>query len=429
MGTEMGTIERGKPGRLPKTYRSLKPGLHADGGNLYLQVTTGRERNHRRSWIFRYKLAGQKTRDMGLGSVHAVALTRARVLAADCRALVAEGVDPIENRKKRDAVNRAARAKVITFDEATKQYIRQHEAAWKNPVHAAQWASTLKTYASPILGRLNVADIGTEHVMRVLDPIWDQKTETASRLRGRIEAVLGWAIARGYRDGENPARWRGHLKNLLPPPARVNPVRHQPALEYAEMPSFMRDLRQRSGMSALALQFCILTCVRASDVRDARIEHVDRANKVWNIPKFTKTGSEHRVPLSTGALAAFDMARAMAGEVGGAVARSALAFPNDVTGERLSENAMLALLKRMGRKGGMTIHGCRATFRTWAQERTNFPWELCELSLGHKVGSKVERAYARGDGLKKRIAIMAAWSNYCASPGLAEVIQMHPRSA
>jgi len=418
-------MERGKPGRLPKTYQSLRPGLHADGGNLYLQVSKGSDGNHRRSWIFRYRLPGHKTRDMGLGSVHAVTLTRARELAADHRALFAEGVDPIDHRKKREAESRAARAKITTFDEAMAQYIRQHGAAWKNPVHAAQWPATLKTYASPVLGRLNVADIETEHVMKVLDPMWHEKPETASRLRGRIEAVLGWASARGYRNGDNPARWRGHLKNLLAPPTKVKPVRHHPALPYSEMATFMQDLRERAGMAALALQFCILTCVRTRDLRDARIEEVDRANKLWTIAKFSKTGAEHRVPLSTGALAAFDAARSMANGIGGDVGRSHFAFPNDVTGEQLSENAMLALIERMGRKGAMTAHGCRATFRTWAQEQTNVPWELGELSLGHKVGSKVERAYARGDGLKKRIAIMQAWSNYCSRASqAAKVIPM-----
>lgn len=266
--------------------------------------------------------------------------------------------------------------------------------------------------------------------MRVLDPIWHQKPETASRVRGRIEAVLGWATARGHRKGENPARWRGHLKNLLPPPTKVKPVRHQLALTYDQMPIFMRDLRGRTGMSALAFEFCILTCVRASDVRDARIEDMDRGRKVWVIPEFSKTSAEHRVPLSTAAFEVVERARAMVRDIGGGVADSPFAFPNDLTGERLSENALLALLKRMGRKGTMTTHGCRATFRTWAQEQTNFPWELCELSLGHKVGTKVERAYARGDGLKKRFAIMQAWANYCAKPSeTASVIPIWNRSA
>jgi integrase len=196
------------------------------------------------------------------------------------------------------------------------------------------------------------------------------------------------------------------------------------------MPTFVQDLRKRTGMSALALEFCILTCVRASDVRDARIVDIDIVRKVWIIPKFSKTAAEHRVPLSSAALAVLEKARLMAGGIGGDVANSPFAFPNDLTGNRLSDNAMLALLKRMGRKGTMTTHGCRATFRTWAQEQTSFPWELCELSLGHKVGSKVERAYARGDGLKKRFTIMQAWATYCSKASeTPKVIPIWARSA
>jgi integrase len=367
---------------------------------------------------------------MGLGSAYAVSISRAREMATGYRALLAENIDPIEDRKMRDTERRAAQAKIITFDQAAARYIDQHAPGWKNPVHIGQWTSSLKAYASPILGHVSVADIETEHIMKVLDQIWHQKTETASRVRGRIEAVLDWAAARGYRKRENPARWRNHLKNLLPAPAKVRPVKHQLALQYDEMPTFVQDLRKRTGMSALALEFCILTCVRASDVRDARIVDIDIVRKVWIIPKFSKTAAEHRVPLSSAALAVLEKARLMAGGIGGDVANSPFAFPNDLTGNRLSDNAMLALLKRMGRKGTMTTHGCRATFRTWAQEQTSFPWELCELSLGHKVGSKVERAYARGDGLKKRFTIMQAWATYCSKASeTPKVIPIWARSA
>jgi integrase len=263
---------------------------------------------------------------------------------------------------------------------------------------------------------MSVQDIDTAHVMKVLDPIWTDKPETAARLRGRVESVMGWATVSGYRKGENPARWRDHLDNLLTARGKVRAIVHQPALHYSAMPVFMAELRQRKGMAALALEFTILTCVRSSDVLDAKHADIDQAAGVWIIPAFSKTGREHKVPLSTAALAVFRRARKIAEEIGGQVERSAFAFPNDTSGKNLSQNAMLEVLNRMGRKGAMTTHGCRSSFRTWALEQTNFPWELAEMALGHTVGSKVERAYARGDAFKKRVAIMQAWAAFCAKP-------------
>jgi integrase len=367
---------------------------------------------------------------MGLGSLDTITLIEARERAREYRKLVSEGVDPIEHRNARVAQNLAARATMMTFDQAAEIYIRQHRAGWKSTIHAAQWVATLRDHVSPIIGRMSVADITTAHVMKVLEPIWTTKTETASRVRGRIEAVLGWATVSSLRTGENPARWRDHLDNLLTAPSKVRAVKHQTALPYAEMPVFMAELRQRDGIAALALEFTILTCVRTADVRNARCADIDRSARVWLIPEFSKTGQEHRVPLSTAALAVFDKAQGIATEIGGSVGSSEFVFSNEVTGDRLSENAMLAVLDRMGRKGVMTTHGCRSTFRTWAQEKTNFPWELAEMSLGHKVGSKVERAYARGDALKKRVAIMQAWADFCARPQQAgKVIPLQSRSA
>ncbi|WFU09094.1 tyrosine-type recombinase/integrase [Rhizobium sp. CB3090] len=402
--------------RLPASYHKLKPGMHCDGGNLYLQVTEGATGNRRQSWIFRYKLPGQKYREMGLGSANDISLSEARDIARDYRRMTAIGQDPIEQRNAEIAKNIAARSVSMTFDEAAAAYIKQHRVGWKNPVHASQWTSTLATYASPVLGKMSVADIDTPHVMKVIEPIWTTKTETASRVRGRIESVLGWATVSGFRKGENPARWRGHLDNLLAPKAKVKPVKHQNALAYKDMPVFFGELQQRNGIAACALEFLILTCVRTADVRNAKVADIDVAAKVWTIPALTKTAKEHRVPLSSAAIAAYQKARGMINDIGGKVAESEFAFPNDVTGARLSENAMLALLDRMGRKGAMTSHGCRSTFRTWAQEATNFPWEVAEMSLGHTVGTAVERAYARGDALKKRIAIMDAWAGYCTKP-------------
>jgi integrase len=403
-------------GLLPATWRTMrKPGLHADGNRLYLQITTddaGAVRG--RSWIFRYQ-RGPRTRDMGLGSASIITLAEAREQAREYGKLLLQGLDPITERDAQVARNLAASAAVMTFDQAAEIYIRQHRAGW-NPSHAAQWVSTLKAYASPIIGRMPVADITTAHVMRVIEPIWHEKTETAARLRGRIEAVLGWATVSGHRTGENPARWKDHLDNLLASRTKVRAIKHQPALPYAEMGAFLAELRERKGTAALALEFTVLTCVRSLDVRNAKFADIDRAAGLWAIPALSKSGRPHRVPLSAAALAAFDKARKLAAEIGGNVGNSPLAFPNDVSGARLSENSMLEVLRRMGRKGVMTTHGCRASFRTWAQESTSFAWEVCELALGHRVGDAVERAYARGDAFKKRVAIMQSWANFLARP-------------
>jgi integrase len=394
--------------------------MHGDGGCLYLQVSVGDAGNLRRSWIFRFERNG-RTRDMGLGSTDDVTLAEARELARACRKLVKEGIDPIVDRNARVAKNLAASAAVMTFDQAAEAYQRQHRAGW-SPGHADQWASSLQAYASLVIGKMSVADISTTHVMRILEPMWREKTETGKRVRGRIESVLGWATVSGYRFGDNPARWRGHLDNLLAKPSKVRAVKHHRALPYAEMPAFVAELRTRKGMGALALEFAALTVVRSADVFNARHTDVDRATRTWTIPAFSKTGIPHRVPLSTAALAVFDKARAIVAEIGGRVASSEFAFPNDATGARLSPNAMLHVLERMGHSKAMTTHGCRASFRTWAQEQTNFPWEVAEMALGHKVGDAVERAYARGDALKKRIAIMQAWANFLARPAESEKV-------
>lgn len=411
--------------RLPSSFKNLKPGLHCDGGNLHLQVSLGAAGNRRLSWIFRYVLEGQKARDMGLGSVHDVSLSEARETAREYRKLVKQGIDPITRRDSQRATNLAANVAIMTFDQAAEIYIRSHRESWKNTKHAAQWTSTLETYVAPILGKMSVADIETAHVMRVIEPIWLEKPETANRVRGRIEAILGWATVKLYRKGENPARWRDHLDNLLPAKGKVRAVKHQTALPYQTMPTFMAELRQRQGMAALALEFAVLTCVRSADVRNARVVDIDTAAKIWTIPEFSKTHKEHRVPLSDAAMTVFAKARALADGIGGAAGGSEFAFVNDVTGARLSENAMLEVLKRMKRNADATTHGFRSTFRTWALEQTSFPWELAEMSLGHTVGSKVERAYARGDAFKKRVAIMQAWANFCERPASAgKVIQL-----
>jgi integrase len=412
-------------GRITRGLNKGKPRdslLLCDGGGLYLQVTLGDDGNVRRSWIFRYQRPQHdKKRDMGLGSLNDVGLAEARERARKKRLILAEGKDPIRERDAEIARNLAASTTVMTFDKATETYIAQHRSGWKNPTHAAQWPASLKTYASPVIGKMSVADIDTPHVLKVLTPIWTTKPDTAKRVRGRIENILGWATVAGYRkDGQghdkpNPARWRGHLATSLAA-GKVRAVKHQASVPHGEMPQFMIELRERQGMAALALEFAILTCVRVSDVLNVKYTDINFCESRWDIQHFSKTGARHRVPLSDAALAVIDKARKIAGDIDGAVGASEFLFPNDVTGGGLHRNALLAVLKRMGRKGVATAHGFRASFRTWAQERTNFPWELCELVLGHKVGDQVERAYARGDALKKRIAIMQQWANFLARP-------------
>lgn len=396
--------------RLAASYLKLKPGLHGDGNCLYLQCTTGPHGNIRRSWLFRYQLPGRKSRDMGLGGCGYVSLATARALAVKYRQLVRQGIDPIEARNAEVAKNLAASAApAMSFDEAAAVYIRAHRASWTNVQHAADWPATLKRYASPVIGKLSVADVTTAHIMKILDPIWTEKPVTGSRVRQRIEAVLGWAKVREQRSGDNPARWSDHLDNLLPAPTKVRTVKHMAALPYADMPAFMAELRQRGGTAALALEFLALTAVRVSDVTGARHADVDLAKRLWTIPALSKTHREHRVPLSDAAIAVVEKARQHT------VAKSEFLFCNN-SGHRFSKNATFALIARMGRKGTMTAHGFRATFRTWAQEQTNFPWELAEMSLGHTVGTQVERAYLRSDAFQKRVAIMQAWADFCSRP-------------
>jgi integrase len=428
MAREMARLTDRKA-RTAKPKAKIGRMMLCDGGGLYLQVSLGRDGNVRRSWIFRYQLDGRNTRDAGLGSINDIGLADAREVARKYRNLVKDGRDPISERKAEIARNLAESAVVMTFDQAAKIYIDQHRASWRNPTHAAQWPASLAKHVSPKIGKMSVADIDTPHVLNVLNPIWHTKPDTAKKLRGRIEAVLGWATVQKYRKGDNPARWRGHLENALPSPGKVRKVKHQPALPYAEMPAFMADLRGRKGIAALALEFCILTAVRTLDVRRAKRSQIDRDNRIWEIAEFTKTGEPHRVPLSDAALAVIDKAQQIAREIGADVGKSDFLFPNDRTGAMLSENAMTALLERMDRKGEMTTHGCRSTFKDWATERTAFPDEISELALGHKVGSAVRRAYARGDALKKRVAIMQQWANHCGSPARPGKVVQFERSA
>jgi integrase len=376
------------------------PGLFGDGGGLYLQVAP----SGAKTWIFRFQLAGRR-RDMGLGSANLFSLAEVRGRAFHARRLVADGIDPIEQRAAAKVTAKTNAIRGITFRECAERYIAAHRLEWRNPKYAAQWPSTLESYAFPHFGALAVSTIDTGSVLQALEPIWTKKPETAARVRGRVEAILDWAAAREYRSPENPARWRGHLDKLLPKRSKIAFVGHHPALRYTEIVGFMTDLRQQEGIAARALEFAILTVARTGEVVAARWVEVDMGAGIWTIPaERMKAGREHRVPLPA---AAFTILERMA-----SIRLSEWIFPGAKEGKPLSNMALLMTLRRMERVD-LTVHGFRSTFRDWAAERTGFPAEVAEMALAHRVGDKVEAAYRRGDLFEKRRLLAEAWANYC----------------
>lgn len=379
--------------------KQRKPGYYGDGAGLWLQVSASGSK----SWIFRYTLAG-KQREMGLGSLVTLSLAEARGRAKTCRQLLLDGNDPIALRKSERIAGVAERTKAMTFDQCAEAYIQAHRAGWKNAKHAGQWESTLTTYASPIIGALPVAEVDTALVVKVLEPIWQTKTETATRVRGRIEKVLDWATVGKYRAGENPARWRGHLENLLANPNKVAKVAHHPALPWPEVGAFMKLLREQAGASARALEFAILTAARSGEVRGATWAEIDLDAGLWVVPaERIKMGKEHRVPLSP---VAIKLLKKLPRE-------GELVFAGIREDVALSDMSLTAVLRRMKRTD-ITVHGFRSTFRDWCAESTNFPREVCEHALAHSLPDKVEAAYRRGDLLDKRTQLMKAWADYCA---------------
>lgn len=385
-----------------KVTKTTEPGLYGDGGGLYLQITNAGVK----SWLFRYMLHG-KARGMGLGPLHTIGLGEARALALNCRRQLLDGIDPIDARNAERTAKRVAAANEMTFEQCATSYIEAHRAGWKNAKHADQWTSTLKTYAYPVFDSFPVSAIDSALVMKVLEPIWTTKTETASRLRGRIESVLDWATVRGYRSGDNPARLKGHLDTLLPKRSRVQQVKHHPALPYAELAEFVKRLRAEEGAAARSLELLILTATRTSEVIEATWEEFDIDSALWVIPaNRMKMGKEHRVPLSARAI---EIVKAQQ-----AVKQNNYVFPGTRYGKPLSNMAMLQLLKRMNRTD-ITAHGFRSTFRDWAGETTNYPREVCEAALAHGIKDKAEAAYARGDLFMKRAALMDDWATYSAS--------------
>lgn len=393
-----------------------KPGYYPDGGGLYLQVTE----SGGKSWLFRFVLNG-KERQMGLGPFHTVTLAEARAAAVECRKLLLAKIDPIEARKAKQAGEALNAAKSITFNECATAYIKAHRAGWKNAKHADQWTNTLETYCGKAFGALPVQGVDTGLVLKALEPIWTTKHETASRVRGRIESVLNWATSRGYRTGDNPARLRGHLDNLLPAISKRRRVQHHPALPYTELGAFIASLRKQEGIAAKALEFTILTAARTGEVIGARREEFDLDAALWTIPaKRMKAEKEHRVPLSSRAVEIIrELEKTHKGD---------FVFPGGKEGKPLSNMAMLELLKRMERDD-LTVHGFRSTFRDWASERTNYPREVCEMALAHSVSDQVEAAYRRGDLFEKRRRLMAEWAKHCNNPKRTGEVVSLARSA
>ncbi len=403
-----------------------------DGGGLYF-ILDGRRSNGgaaSANWVYRYTF-DCKARMLGLGPYPLISLSDARQGAAEARRLKAHGQDPLLAKRAERAARQVESDRAVTFESIAEEFMRSNRATWKNAKHAAQWASTLKTYAYPLIGGEVVGAVSADALLGVLRqpvsitsgksaPLWEAKPETASRLRGRIEAVLDYAKFRGLREGDNPAAWRGNLKMALPAKAKFAKVKHHAAIDVDMLAALIGDLRPHEGLSARALEFTILTAARTSEVLGAKWSEIDLAAKMWTIPEGRmKAGREHRVPLSQPALDLLDRVKPVDLDA------DAYVFPGTRPGKPLSNMSMLMLLRRMGR-GDLTAHGFRSTFRDWVSERTNFPGELAEMALAHAVADKVEAAYRRGDQVEKRRPLMEAWGAFCAAQPHGNVTALHP---
>jgi integrase len=417
--------------RLSQTFvaKHTTPGLYGDGNGLYLQIAPGTAEDDAeyvtKSWIFRYAVGtGKEKRDrkMGLGAYPLVSLALAREIAIECSLKRLKGIDPLEEREAEKRQKAAADVKTIIFEKAAEKYIAAHEAGWKNAKHRQQWTNTLKTYAYPVIGQLTVRDIDTELVMQVLNPIWTTKPETAGRVRGRIESILDWCKVQGFREGENPARWDGHLDKLLPKRGKVRKVKPHPALPYKRMAEFMADLRNRTGVSAKALEFTILTASRTTEVIEAQWPEINKDDKIWTVPAERMKGDrDHEVMLSDAAIAVL--------EHQWKIRCSEWVFPGGHEGEPLSNAAMSELVKQMNterktaglprwidpKQGGraITVHGFRSSFKDWASECTTFRDAVSEVALAHIEGDKVRAAYERSTFDEWRRDLMAVWADYC----------------
>ncbi|MDP9124198.1 MAG: integrase arm-type DNA-binding domain-containing protein [Pseudomonadota bacterium] len=425
--------------------RLKKPGVYAVDGvaGLMLQV----EASGGRSWILR-AMIGSKRRDMGLGGFPDVSLAEARRAAGEAREKIRKGIDPIEESKTARAMLKRAQANAITFKDAAKAYIETHEAGWSSAKHGRQWSNSLATHVEPHVGDMLVRDIELSHILSILEPIWRTKTETASRVRGRVESILDWSTTKGYRDGLNPARWKGHLDHLLPARNKVKKVRHYPAVQLDEAAAFTEQLRLVPGASALALQVLLLTAVRSFNVRAMTRREVDFDDAIWDIPgeaiegegvegdpsgdaddqqpqQRMKAGRAHRVPLSAEVVA---LLREIPDFEDGSPDQLAFRAPR---GGMLSDMALSMTMRRLkfkDKNGRIAVpHGLRSTFRDWASERTHYPSEVAEMALAHIVSDKVEAAYRRGDLFEKRRQMMADWAGFLATvlPKRGEVVELH----
>jgi len=396
-----------------------KPGIYGDGGGLYLKVSP----SGTKSWVFRYWSGGRR-HALGLGPYHTVTLAEAREKAREQRRLRLDGHDPVTVKRAKLAEHRVETAKMMTFKQCAVAYIKAHEAGWKNAKHRVQWTNTLETYVYPHFGSLPVAAVDVGEVMKAVEPIWSTKPETASRVRGRIESILDWATVRKYRAGENPARWRGHLDQLLPKKSKVAKAaraakgrgEHHAAMPYDDVPAFMVRLRRRNAISASALEFTILTIKRTEEVLGGRRREIDRVKKVWTIPEGRmKGGREHRVPLSDAAMAVLERVGCFDSDPDGYI------FPGSKADKPLT-NILKYLQDDMGTGKAATVHGFRSSFRDWASERCrSIPnvGEVAEMALAHVVDDKVEAAYRRGDLLEKRARLLEEWARFCTEPAAA----------
>jgi integrase len=397
----------------PLFVKNAPVGMFCDGGGLYLAVRPLKAGDGiARSWIFRYRRHG-RLRDLGLGPLSTVSLSTARERARQARQGLLDGADPIEQRKAAKVAAAVSAARNLNFEQCAESYIEANRAGWKSAKHGEQWRATLLTYAYPVIGALPVDAVETVHVMKILEPIWTSKTETASRVRGRVEKVLDRAKVLGLRSGENPARWKGHLDQLLPLKSAVAPVENHAALPYAALPGFMGELRKLGSFSARALEFAILTAARTGDVIGATWAEIDLHEKTWTVPAARLKGRrganrrDHLVPLSAAALAILKGLLS-----GNAPDGTAYVFAG-VDGKPLSNMALLECLR--GLRPGLTVHGFRSCFKDWAAESTSYPNELSEMALAHVVANKVEAAYRRGDMFDKRRRLMADWSSFAAA--------------
>jgi integrase len=398
--------------------RAKPPGFLHDGGGLYLQITD----TDARSWVYRFAL-GSRRREMGLGAYPAVTLAAARMAATNARALVAGGQDPIAARDAGRAAQRLQEARGVTWDQAVEQFLAAHEKTWRNPKHRQQWRNTLATYAAPVLGGLSVAAIDTPEVTKVLDSIWYEKPETASRVRGRIERVLDWSKVRGLRTGENPARWRGHLDKVFPSKTKVRKVRHHPAVPIDNLPAVYARLKASDGMGAKAARYVILTAARPSEGSHSRWPEIDRQGALWTVPAARmKAEKDHRAPLSAEALSILDDLVELR------TRRNGYIFPGGRAGRPISLTSLTKALRAAG-GGKATVHGtARSTFKDWASERTSFPGEVSEMALAHTIDDKVEAAYRRGELLEKRRAMAEQWATFLCTPPGASVVPIGKRA-